>query len=180
MSAAKVYARALYETASSRGENADKIEDQLDSVTKLFTSTRDVEVALFSPIASAKEKTGVINDVSKKAGYSALLSEFLTLLARKERLALLPAIRDAFIEVRLEAEGGVVGKLVAAGAINEKDVKGLAEAFGRKLGKKVAFQVSTDDSLLAGMKVTVAGVTYDGTLRSQLQRLRDRLMVGLT
>ena len=34
--------------------------------------------------------------------------------------------------------------------------------------------------ILAGMKVTVNGVTYDGTLRSQLQKLRDQVAMGVT
>jgi F-type H+-transporting ATPase subunit delta len=90
----------------------------------------------------------------------------------------LPAILESYNSVRLLAEGGVPGRLVAAEPVSDQDVQGLAQAFSKKLGKKVAFQVSTDPSLLAGMKVTVNGVTYDGTLRSQLQRLRDRLVAG--
>ena len=60
----------------------------------------------------------------------------------------------------------------------QEDVEALAKAFGKKLNKRVAFHVSTDPSLLAGMKVTVNGVTYDGTLRSQLQKLRDQIKVA--
>jgi F-type H+-transporting ATPase subunit delta len=87
-------------------------------------------------------------------------------------------IRNAYRSVRLEAEGGVSGRLVSADPLSESDIKGLADAFQRKLGKPVAFRVSTDPSLLAGMKVIVNGVTYDGTLKSQLQQLRDLVVAG--
>jgi F0F1-type ATP synthase delta subunit len=63
--------------------------------------------------------------------------------------------------------------------MNEADVKNLAKAFSEKLGKRVAFQSSTEPALLAGLKVTVNGVTYDGTLRSQIQKLRDYFVAGL-
>ena len=59
--------------------------------------------------------------------------------------------------------------------LKDSDVQGLAQAYEKKLGKRVEFQVSVDPGLLAGLKVTVNGVTYDGTLRSQLDRLKENL-----
>jgi hypothetical protein len=51
----------------------------------------------------------------------------------------------------------------------------LSVAFGARIGRKVSFETHEDPSLLAGVKVTVGGVTYDGTMRSQLSRLRETL-----
>ncbi len=89
-------------------------------------------------------------------------------------------MREAFHVIRLAAEGGVAGRLEVAEVISEADVSQLAKAFSEKFGKKVAFRVSQDPSLLAGIKVTVNGVTYDGTLRAQIQKLRDRVADGLS
>jgi F-type H+-transporting ATPase subunit delta len=88
---------------------------------------------------------------------------------------MLPEVRDTFSEVRLNAEGGVTGKLVSAEPMTDADVQSLSAAFTRKLGRKVAFRVSTDPGLLAGVRVTVNGVTYDGTLKAQLEQLRDKI-----
>jgi F-type H+-transporting ATPase subunit delta len=127
-----------------------------------------------------KEKAAIIQAVAAKISASELMVRFLTLLARKARFSRLAEIREAFSTAKLAAKGSVAGKLVAADQMKQEDVAGLAAAFSKKLGKNVEFRVSTDPSLLAGMKVTVSGVTYDGTLRSQLQRLRDKLVQGFT
>jgi F-type H+-transporting ATPase subunit delta len=87
-------------------------------------------------------------------------------------------ITHAFNEVRLEAEGGILGRVVSADPMAANDLEDLSKAYSQKLGKRVAFSASVDPNLLAGIKVTVNGVTYDGTLRSQLQRLRDQLVLG--
>lgn len=181
MSLATSYARALYESAKESGSNSgamDDIQAQLDGFAALIDQSPDLRKALMGPVVTSKEKASVIDAIAAKAGYSKILRQFLTLLAGKERLLAVHDIRDAFSSVRLEAEGGVSGRLVSADPLNESDVKGLADAFSRKLGKRVAFRVATDASLLAGMKVTVNGTTYDGTLKTQLQRLRDVVVGG--
>jgi F-type H+-transporting ATPase subunit delta len=181
MSVAKSYAKALFEASSQQGAQEaglDQIEGELDAFLALVNSSREAKVALMGPAVTSKEKTAIVDEVSKKAGYQPAVKNFLSLLARKGRLPILAEIRSAWTTVRLHAEGGVSGRLVSADPLKPEDVQGLSQAFGKKLGKKVAFQVSTDPSLLAGIKVNVNGITYDGTLRSQLQRLRDRVATG--
>lgn len=181
MSVANAYAKALYQAATeSKGaQSVTDLETQLAKFLEVVNSSKEAQTVLLGPIVTPSEKILVIQEISKKMGLSHIVTEFLALLARKGRLRLLSGVREAFRDVRLEAEGGVVGRLVAADPINESDVQGLAQAFSRKLGKRVEFNVSTDPALLAGMKVTVNGVTYDGTLRSQIQRLRDQFAHGI-
>lgn len=181
MSLATSYARALYESAKETGAtsaNLDLIQAQMDSFTELLDQSPDLRKVLFVPVVTAKDKVAVVEAISFKANYTKLLQQFLSLLAQKERLVAIHDVRDAFTAVRLEAEGGVSGRLVSAEPLSEADVKGLSDAFSRKLGKKVAFRVSTDPTLLAGMKVIVSGTTYDGTLKAQLQQLRDVVVSG--
>lgn len=181
MSVATSYARALYETASDRHvtpEGLKEIEGQLEKVVSLVESEKDIRVVLCGPITTAKEKVAVVEALGKTYKLEENLVRFLSLLAKKGRIKLLGSIRDAFNTVRLTAEGGVSGKLVSAEPMSDADVASLAKAFSQKLGKHVAFRVSVDPSLLAGMRVTVNGVTYDGTLRSQLFQLRDCFMAG--
>ena len=181
MSLATSYAKALYlaaKEAQGTSENLDQVNQELSSFAAVLDGSKEASDVLFGPVVTAKDKTAIINAIAQKAGYSKLVNQFLVLLADKGRLQYFHEVRKAFNEVRLTAEGGVSGQVVSAEAISEADVKSLAASFGRKLGKRVEFQVSTDPSLLAGMKVTVSGVTYDGTLRSQLQQLRDRLLTG--
>jgi F-type H+-transporting ATPase subunit delta len=183
MSAVNSYAKALYEAAKESKltpEAFDQLENQMDTFVSLMDSSRDLKTVLDAPIASAREKVEIVEQLAGKLGLEPLLKQFFILLAKKERFPLIKEIRDALIVVRLEQEGGISGRLVAAEPMDETDIQTLAKAFGQKLGKKVAFRVSTDPSLLAGMKVTVNGVTYDGTLRSQLQKLRDRFVAGIS
>lgn len=180
MSVAKSYAKALYETAQSAKQAVAPIEKELDQFLAAMNGSREGNIALTGPVTTAKEKMAVVEAVAQKLGLGDLTRRFLSLLARKERLGLLAEVNEALSEVRLLAEGGVSGVLYSAEPMSASDVDGLASAFSKKLGKKVAFRVEADPTLLAGVKVTVNGVTYDGTLRSQLQRLRDQVASGVS
>jgi F-type H+-transporting ATPase subunit delta len=184
MSVAKAYAKALFEAAaegksqSDMAKACDEIETQLTQFIALMNSSKEAKVALTSPVTTSKDKAGLVEAITAKGGVSPMVSRFLSLLASKGRLEFLPEVRDVFSDVRLAAEGGVSGKLVSAEPMTDADVASLAAAFGRKLGRKVLFRVSTDPSLLAGVRVTVNGVTYDGTLKSQLDQLRDKITMS--
>lgn len=180
MSLAKSYAQALYQAAKEQGGSSESF-DTLEAQMGAFAQALDdkvVQHALLGPSMSPQEKVALIEQFVQKAGFAKILNQFLVLLLNKGRLSKFGSIYDAFGAVRLEAEGGLAGRLVSAEVISDDDVQGLAKSFARKLGKKVSFRVSTDPSLLAGMKVTVGGTTYDGSLRSQLATLRDRLLAG--
>lgn len=178
MSVAKSYAKALFETAKETGQSVETVENELNAFSSAVEQGRDVRIALQGPVTTAKEKMQAVEAVAQKMGLGELTRRFLLLLAKKERLALLSGICLALSEVRLAAGGGVSGKLVSAEPMSAADKDSLAAAFSKKLGKKVDFRFEEDPTLLAGVKVTVSGVTYDGTLRSQLQRLRDQVAAG--
>lgn len=178
MSVATVYAKALYEAHAQSG-GASKIgqmETELASVQKWIDESKELRTVMLGPVVNAKERAAVIEQLGTKAQLSREVSQFLALMARKGRLSLLSEVIAEFGAIRVQAEGGVVGRLVTADPMSPADVDSLAVAFSKKLGKKVSFRVSTDPALLAGIQVSVNGVTYDGTLRSQLRRLREEIL----
>jgi F-type H+-transporting ATPase subunit delta len=180
MSLAISYAKALYQAAKEVDGSAESMDTLENHMSAFAESLKDPKIhdAILGPVISAKEKTALIEMVAQKVGFSKTFKNFLFLLAHRRRLPVFAKVQAAFSAVRLGYEGGVEGTLVSAEAVSDADVQGLAKAFGSKLGKKVAFRVSTDPTLLAGMKVTVNGVTYDGSLRSQLAQLRERLVAA--
>ncbi|MCM2323136.1 MAG: ATP synthase F1 subunit delta [Oligoflexia bacterium] len=185
MSVATTYARALFEAVEAKEASpaalagtCQRLESEMESLLGAVSGSKEAQVALFGPVTNSAEKVSLVKAIASKMGAHPMMTTFLVLLANKGRLRLLKQIRDEFGAVRLNAEGGIQGRVASAEPMNELEVEDLAKAFSRKLGKRVAFRVSTDPALLAGLKVTVSGVTYDGTLRSQLQRLRDKFLAG--
>lgn len=177
MSVARNYAKAFYETLPSNGsqalEQAVVYRKEVADFFSVLESSKNLRAALVGPISHAGEKVAIVVELARLLKLSKPTLHFLQVLAQHDRLGNLPEILEAMDEVRLHTNGGVVGKIESADALDPAAVQEIAEAYTQKLKKKVEFKVSTNPQLLAGLKVTVGGVTYDGTLRSQLDRLRD-------
>jgi F-type H+-transporting ATPase subunit delta len=175
MSAAKIYSKALYSYLQGKpgaSETYKKVKSELSSLVELIAHSRHLEIALFSPASSSNEKVSIIESILVQAGFDPQTGNFLRLLASKSRLGLLSEIIDVMDAVRLESDGGVIGLVSSADPMEQSDLEALVQAFSLKLKAPVELKVKLDPALLAGFKVTVGGVTYDGSLRQQLERLK--------
>jgi len=177
MSVSTSYASALFAAAHAErldGATMDKIEADLKSFSAEVQSHAQLRAALCGPAATVSEKAAVLGELSARVGWHPLLLKFLELVSRKGRMDLVDELANGFSRVRIESSGGELGVLESSDPLSDADVQQLAEAFTKRLGRKVVFEKKTRPGLLAGVKVTVGGTTYDGTLRAQLNRLRDK------
>ena len=179
MSVAKSYAGALLGAVIDSGAASatlDAVERDLALIETTIQGSKELRAALETPLTSSKEKSAIIAALVAKLGLGDWASRFAVLIGDKGRVDALSEMCVALRSARLSAEGAIEGDIHVADPISAADVDGLAAAFGKKLNKKVVFRIVVDPTLLAGMKVTLQGVTYDGTLRSQIDRLRETLV----
>jgi F-type H+-transporting ATPase subunit delta len=174
-----VYAKALLGSIEGGKANPLQIKTELTAMRELLETSRDLRAALMSPSTSIKEKQSIISEISKKSGWSESFRHFLLLLAKKNRLSLSWDLEAAFDRVRIEAAGGILAELVSSSPVSTAELESLSKAFSEKFGKKtVEFRVSIDPAMIAGLRITINGVTYDGSLRAQVGALRRRLLAA--
>ncbi len=187
MSVASNYAKALTAIqVSSAGENGARnvavaqLVSDLDVLAVAVASSRKLQMALGTPVTTFVEKKSVIHALCKQAKSSPLIERFMVLLCRRGRLRNLPEILAAVKKLQIESEGGIVGDVLSADPLTADDLSQLEKIFSKKVGKKVSLNVREDLALLAGLKVSVAGRTYDSSLQGQLERLRQNVSQSAT
>jgi F-type H+-transporting ATPase subunit delta len=99
----------------------------------------------------------------------------MQLLVERDRVFILPAITEAFIEAWNEARGVIAAAAVSAVELDAAQRQALSEALAKAAGKSVELQTRVDAAVLGGLRVTMGGRTLDGTVAAQLQALRRRL-----
>lgn len=87
-------------------------------------------------------------------------------------------IIDAVFELRREREGILVTSVHSAVDLSDGQRAALQSALERASGKRVETQYGVDAELMGGLTVRLGDTVYDGSVRRQLRRLRDRFVSG--
>ena len=104
--------------------------------------------------------------------------DLLLLLAERDRLRHLAAIREVFDALVDKRLGRTRARVTSATPLAPALVAQLTRVFGEITGKQVIAETTVDPQLLAGAVVEVDGRVYDGSLRTQLAKLRQQMASG--
>lgn len=170
---ARRYARALFDVAAEQG-NAESVARELKQAVAIIDGNAELRAILHHGAVRAEKKRGIVAGIWK----TGLAARLLQLLAERDRMELLPSLTEQFESAWNESRGVLSGEAVSAAPLAQAQVEALAAALGRGLGVTVDLRTREDKSLLGGLRVTLGGRTYDGSVRAQLRALRDRLAAG--
>jgi F-type H+-transporting ATPase subunit delta len=95
----------------------------------------------------------------------------IKVLVEYGRMSLLPAIANAFEELKALDEGVLEANIIAAAKPSDAEVKDLVKRLEAKFGKKIDAKVSVDAELIGGIKIIVGDTVIDASIKSQLQNL---------
>jgi len=170
---ARNYADALLGTA--KGEAA-AVLDELDEIVVdvLQGQPRFAEI-LASPSVAANEKDRMIVEVFESRA-SATVVNFLRVLNRHGRLGLLTQIFRQAREVWDRSSGRRVVTVQSAVPLDDSQRTALEGRLATLIGATPLLKLEVDPSLIAGLVVQIGDDVYDASVRTRLQRLRDRLI----
>lgn len=171
---ARRYAAALADVALEE-KNADVVEAGLASFTDVFFASADLRNFLESPAISPESKRRAIEEIAKRMGLSPALRNFIYVVVDHRRTHMMREIEAAFRE-ELNARLGIAdAEVTSARELSDAEKKELTAALERRTGKKIEANFREDKALLGGAVVRVGSTIYDGSVREQLERLRERL-----
>jgi F-type H+-transporting ATPase subunit delta len=185
----KVYVRAIVEAVDAASKSngnghkdsqkdvLKKVREQVAQMGSLLAMEPSLHKTLCTLATSRDEKARVLSALLKGQEVLPITVRLLSLLVRNNRMSALSDVVAAFDQALLESEGGVLGVAESAEPLSADAIRALEKSFSTKLGKRVEFKNVTSPELMAGLRVTVSGVTYDGTLRGQLDRLKEVISV---
>ncbi|MSR58573.1 MAG: ATP synthase F1 subunit delta [Planctomycetaceae bacterium] len=170
---ARVYAQSLLD-ALPADQAAEAVEEFQSFVDEVLAKNEEFETLLTSARIGRDDKLKLIERVVAGRG-SELFTNFLRVLARHERLDLLPAILG-HCRVQYELRTGRKRVQVASATPLSAEVLTQIET---RLAAAFAFQPvlepAVDPSLLGGLRIRVGDTVYDGSLRARLNQLRLRV-----
>jgi len=174
--AATRYARALFDVAL-RESDVVKVGDELDGFAGMIQS-HDVLATIFTnPAIPASRKAALVKALLERAGsLSTPLQKLILLLADRDRLVLLSDLASAYRERLLDHQRVIRGNVTTAVALDEPTLRLLEQGLARATGRKVILQSKVDPSIIGGVVTRLGSTVYDGSVTTQLNRLRESLI----
>jgi F-type H+-transporting ATPase subunit delta len=174
--AARVYAKSLFELASTQGGRG-KIEEVLGELEEILDLARsDARFGEF--LASRSVGTGA-REASLtrifKGRVTDLTLNFLLVLNDKGRIAALPAIVAAFDSRVQEQFGRVEVDVFTASPMDSGAAAGLKGRLSEVLGKEVVLHPYTEPSMIGGVKLRIGDRLVDGSVATRLRKMKDLL-----
>jgi F-type H+-transporting ATPase subunit delta len=170
---ARRYAKALFALAKD-GAVLQPAAEQLGRLAAV-ASDPTLGPVLRSPLLSSTRRHDLAQLLTRELGLSDLLARFLQLLADHQRLGELPAIADRYQHL-LDVELGWVRVTIrSARPLDAQQEADIVAVFATLTGRQVIPRASVDADLLGGVLVEVEGKVYDGSVRTQLDRLSKEL-----
>lgn len=177
MKAIRLYAQVLVDVVSApnSGFTLSVVLEELGNFTHIFTENATFLKIFDNPTLADEEKQKILVEFLKPLHLSPLSERFLAILAKRNRLGILHDVIKEVELIEIEKQGGLMGEIVSAVPLDDSVVDSIKNSLAKRLHKPVQLKQKVDPGIIAGMRVTVSGVTYDGSVKSKLDKLAGNL-----
>lgn len=172
-SIAKVYAVAYLDAAGAAGTEA-AAEELGSFVDDVLSTQPEFDRLLRGTSLGRDDKIRLIDRVVGKLA-TPVFTNFLRVLARHDRLALLPGIRR-LAEVESERRSGRRRvRVTSATELTSAASDAIRASLRQALQCEPILETQVDSTLVGGLVIRVGDTVYDGSVKTQVKQLRARL-----
>ncbi len=173
-SIARRYAKALFDLAVEQGK-VEPWAETLLSLKQAIASSEELRDVLENPIYTKDQRRAIVAKLVTALQLDPEPANLLYLLADRGRLGQLDGIVDVFGTLADAQLGRVRARVTSAVPLDAATADSIAERLARAARAKVILDRAVDPELLGGVVAQVGSLTYDGSVRTQLEALRRAL-----
>jgi F-type H+-transporting ATPase subunit delta len=174
-SVASTYARAFADVVLGAHLDANRAIAELRAIASLLNESSELRRVWENPAIPADQKRRVLDAIVAREGISKQVRNLVAVLIDHRRVHFLgPVIRQ--LEKELDARLGFAeADITSARELGDAE-KRLFETQVQKLtGMKVRAHYMQDASLLGGAVLRVGSTIYDGSVKGQLERMKEAI-----
>ncbi|WP_437225393.1 ATP synthase F1 subunit delta [Planctomicrobium sp. SH661] len=173
---ARVYALAYLDAALAAGE-ANPLEELTSFQDDVLNRNPEFAGLLTSELANTEEKLGLIERTIQPVA-SPFFTNFLKVLAQHGRLNLFPLVLSLAWQEQERRNGQQRVTVKSAVPLSEQQLSSIKNRLQSALNSEPILIPSVDENLIGGLVIQVGDTVYDGSLKSRLGSLRERLRKG--
>ena len=174
--AAMRYARALFDVARKEKLDLKRVEEELAGFAQLVANNEALTWTFFNPAVPAPRKRAVVEQLLRLNPLSPPVSRLLMLLAERDRLTIVDDLTRAFRDRVMDYEQIVRAEVTTAIPLPQDRVAALQRGIARATGRQVQLETKVDPSIIGGAVTRIGSTVYDGSVMTQLQKLKETLV----
>lgn len=173
------YARALAAVISDQKLDLIAAQGQLNDFANLLQESAELREVLQNPSIPEPQKLKVLDALAPRLGMSNAVRNFIALVTHHERLHELRDMITAYANLADEDSGIAEVEITTARPVDEANRRLLEQQVAKLAGEpKVQATYREDPTLLGGAVVKLGSTVYDGSVRGQLEQMRQRLVTA--
>ena len=168
------YARALLEVALAESDPV-VVQQELAAAAELFKGHAGLWKVMTNPAVPAPKKRAIVDSLLPQLGVTPVVQKTLQMLASRDRIALLPGIVEAYSSRLMDHQKVVRASVTSAVPLPLDRVKKLERELALITGRKVVMSAAVDPAILGGLVTQIGSTVWDGSVKRQLEKIRERL-----
>ena len=170
------YARALADVVFEQKLDAQKVVGEVRAIEAALSESPALRHTWDNPAVQMPAKIKVLDAIIAKLGGSRVTRNFIALLIEHRRVRQLKEIHAQFEAEVNERLGIADAGVTTVRTLGADEKRALESQVAKITGKKIRASYATDKNVLGGTVVKVGSTVYDGSVRGQLQRLKQQLI----
>lgn len=165
---------ALIESAQDENK-LDKITSDIEDFFSVISESPELKNVLSSSTFELGEREQITKDLTSKRGYDALTANFIGLVLELDKFKSLLNSEETFIQRLRKASGKIRAEIVMASTPSEEELSKIKAKLTQVVGQEVEVTSKVDPDIIGGIIAKVEDKVFDGSIKTQLERIRGVL-----
>jgi F-type H+-transporting ATPase subunit delta len=174
-SVGNTYARAFVDVVLSAKLDANRAIAELHTLAGLLADSADLRRVWENPAIPAEQKRGLLDAIVQRDEISRPVRNLVAVLIDHRRVPFLkPIVQQVEKEIN-QRLGFAEAQITSVRELGDGEKRTLEAQIEKVTGRKVRAQYGQDASLLGGALVRVGSTVYDGSVKGQLEKIREAI-----
>jgi len=172
------YARAFADVVTTGASRLDSTRalQELHSIESLLQESDQLLRVLENPSIAGDRKRAVLDAITGRMGTTRQVRNFVAVLTDHRRLPLFSEILKQLEQELNDRQGFAEAQISTSRLLSDAEKKMLEAEITKMTGKTIKARYEQDASLLGGAVVQIGSTIYDGSVKGQLEKIREQLV----
>ena len=174
-SVASTYARAFADVVLDERLDANRAIGGMRRVSGFLAESPDLRRVWENPAVPIEQKRHLLDAIVRREGIEKPVRNLVAVLIDHRRVQYLEQIARQ-LEKELDDRLGIAeAEVTSARELGDAEKRSLEGKIEKLTGKKVRARFGLDASLLGGVTVRVGSTIYDGSVKGQLEKIKEAI-----